>query len=163
MGKLFNGDQVFGRHRPAHHQVYNSDTLGGCDCFRIQFACMVIVAALILTLQRVYGFLRWLSSRLFKKFSSTQISATYSACCSSVLVGAYKKWSKQIKPKGCSHLHTAFTDFKQAYDTIDRPHLWDHLNNIIDMDAHSPCQCYQTNVRWRRVCFDWWCQNYQYR
>ena len=38
--------------------------------------------------------------------------------------------AKQIKPKGCSHLHTAFIDFKQAYDTIDRPHLWDHLNNI---------------------------------
>ena len=36
--------------------------------------------------------------------------------------------AKQIKPKGCSHLHTAFIDFKQAYDTIDRPHLWDHLN-----------------------------------
>jgi hypothetical protein len=30
----------------------------------------------------------------------------------------------------CSHLHTAFIDFKQAYDTIDRPHLWNHLNNI---------------------------------
>ena len=39
--------------------------------------------------------------------------------------------AKQIKPKGCSHLHTAFIDFKQAYnDTIDRPHLWDQLNNI---------------------------------
>ena len=23
--------------------------------------------------------------------------------------------AKQIKPKGCSHLHTAFIDFKQAY------------------------------------------------
>ena len=34
--------------------------------------------------------------------------------------------AKQIKPKGCSHRHTAFIDFKQAYDTIDRPHLWDH-------------------------------------
>jgi len=34
--------------------------------------------------------------------------------------------AKQIKPKGCSHLHTAFIDYKQAYDTIDRPHLWDH-------------------------------------
>ena len=31
--------------------------------------------------------------------------------------------AKQIKPKGCSHLHTAFTDFKQAYDTIDRPYF----------------------------------------
>ena len=38
--------------------------------------------------------------------------------------------AKQMKPKGFSHLHTAFIDFKQAYDTIDRPHLWDHLNNI---------------------------------
>jgi hypothetical protein len=38
--------------------------------------------------------------------------------------------AKQIKPKGCSHLHTAFIDFKQAYDAIDRPHLWNHLNNI---------------------------------
>jgi hypothetical protein len=38
--------------------------------------------------------------------------------------------AKQIKPKGCSHLQTAFTDIKQAYDTIDRPHLWDKLNNI---------------------------------
>ena len=38
--------------------------------------------------------------------------------------------AKQIKPKDCSHLHTALIDFKQAYDTIDRPHLWDHLNNI---------------------------------
>ena len=38
--------------------------------------------------------------------------------------------AKQIKPKGCSHLHTAFIDFKQACDSIDRPHLWDHLNNI---------------------------------
>ena len=37
---------------------------------------------------------------------------------------------KQIKPKGCSHLHTAFFDSKQAYDTIDRPHLGDLLNNI---------------------------------
>jgi hypothetical protein len=36
--------------------------------------------------------------------------------------------AKQIKLKGCSHFHTAFIDFKQAYDTIDRPHLWDHLN-----------------------------------
>ena len=36
--------------------------------------------------------------------------------------------AKQIKPKGCSHLHTALINFKQAYDTIDRPHLWDHLN-----------------------------------
>ena len=35
--------------------------------------------------------------------------------------------AKQIKPKGCSPLHTAFIDFKQAYD---RPHLWNHLNNI---------------------------------
>jgi hypothetical protein len=43
--------------------------------------------------------------------------------------------AKQIKPKGCSHLHTAFIDFKQAYDTIDRPHLWDHLN-IIRMPTH---------------------------
>ena len=35
--------------------------------------------------------------------------------------------AKQIKPKGCSHLHTAFfNDSKQAYDTIIRPHLWDH-------------------------------------
>ena len=34
--------------------------------------------------------------------------------------------AKQIKPKGCSHLHTAFIDFKQAYGTIDRPH---HPNN----------------------------------
>ena len=38
--------------------------------------------------------------------------------------------AKQIQPKGCFHLHTAFIDFKQAYDTIDRPHLWAHLNNI---------------------------------
>jgi len=38
--------------------------------------------------------------------------------------------AKQIKPMGCSHLHTASIGFKQAYDTIDRPHLWDHLNNI---------------------------------
>jgi len=38
--------------------------------------------------------------------------------------------AKQIKPKGCSHLHMVFIDFKQVYDTIDRPHLWDHLNNI---------------------------------
>jgi hypothetical protein len=38
--------------------------------------------------------------------------------------------AKQNKPKGCSHLHAAFIDFKQAYDTIDRPHLWDHYNNI---------------------------------
>ena len=38
--------------------------------------------------------------------------------------------AKQIKPKGCSHLHTASIDLKQAYDTIDRPHLWDHLHNI---------------------------------
>jgi len=38
----------------------------------------------------------------------------------------------QQEPKMCllSYLHTAFTDFKQAYDIIDRPHLWDHLNNI---------------------------------
>jgi len=34
------------------------------------------------------------------------------------------------KLKGLSHLHTAFIDYKQAYDTIDRPHLWNHLNNI---------------------------------
>ena len=26
--------------------------------------------------------------------------------------------AKQIKPKGCSHLHTAFIDLKQACDTI---------------------------------------------
>jgi len=38
--------------------------------------------------------------------------------------------AKQIETKGCSHLHTAFIDFKQAYNTIDRPHLWDRLNNI---------------------------------
>ena len=38
--------------------------------------------------------------------------------------------AKQIKLKGCSHLHTAFIDFKQAYVTIDRPQLWDHLKNI---------------------------------
>jgi len=38
--------------------------------------------------------------------------------------------AKQIKPKGCFHLHTASIDFKQAYDTIDRSHLWDHLNSI---------------------------------
>ena len=34
--------------------------------------------------------------------------------------------AKQIKPKGCSHLHTAFIDFKQAYDT-----LTDHTFGII--------------------------------
>ena len=56
--------------------------------------------------------------------------------------------AKQIKPKGCSHLHTAFIDFSQAYDTIDRPHLWDHLNNIRYQNAHSPYQCHQTIVRW---------------
>ena len=32
--------------------------------------------------------------------------------------------AKQIKPKDCSHLHTAFIDIRQTYDTIDRPHLW---------------------------------------
>jgi len=38
--------------------------------------------------------------------------------------------AKQIKPKGCSHLQQAFSHFKQAYDTNDRPHLWDHSYNI---------------------------------
>ena len=31
--------------------------------------------------------------------------------------------AKQVEPKDCSHLRTAFIDFKQAYVTIDRPHL----------------------------------------
>ena len=38
--------------------------------------------------------------------------------------------AEQIKPKGCSHLQTAFIDSKQVYEAIDRPNLWDHLNNI---------------------------------
>jgi hypothetical protein len=30
--------------------------------------------------------------------------------------------------RGSSHLYTAFIDFKQAYDSIPRDKLWDHLN-----------------------------------
>jgi len=30
---------------------------------------------------------------------------------------------------GCSHLHTAFIEFQQVYDNIDRTHHLDHLNN----------------------------------
>jgi len=42
---------------------------------------------------------------------------------------------------------TAFIDLKKAYDSIDRHHLWDHLNNI-----RMP----QKIVRWRRICLNWW-------
>jgi hypothetical protein len=34
--------------------------------------------------------------------------------------------AKQIKPKGCSQLHTASIDFKQVYDAMGRPHFWNH-------------------------------------
>jgi len=70
--------------------------------------------------------------------------------------------AKQMKPKGFSHLHTAFIDFKQAYDTIDRPHLWDHLN-YIRMPTHLVNVIKQMYDGDEYVLIDGACQNYQYR
>jgi len=38
--------------------------------------------------------------------------------------------SRTIKPSNSSRLHTAFIDFKQAYDTIPRQALWSHFRRI---------------------------------
>jgi hypothetical protein len=38
-----------------------------------------------------------------------------------------KHAAQKVKPKGSSRLHVAFNDFKQAYDTIPRLKLWEHL------------------------------------
>jgi hypothetical protein len=36
----------------------------------------------------------------------------------------------RIKPFGHPYMHTAFVDFSQAYDTVPRPRLWEHLQSI---------------------------------
>lgn len=38
--------------------------------------------------------------------------------------------AQRLKPHKSPHMHTAFVDFSQAYDTVPRPQLWDHLNRI---------------------------------
>eukprot|EP00983_Pelagomonas_calceolata_P059492 1145939-Pelagomonas_calceolata.AAC.2 len=37
---------------------------------------------------------------------------------------------RAVRPNNSSRLHTAFIDFKQAYDTIPREALWQHLRRI---------------------------------
>jgi len=37
------------------------------------------------------------------------------------------KDAAQKRQRGSSRLYTAFIDFKQAYDSIPRSKLWDHL------------------------------------
>lgn len=38
--------------------------------------------------------------------------------------------AQRIKPLGRPHMHTAFVDFSQAYDTVPRSRLWDHLKRL---------------------------------
>ena len=35
--------------------------------------------------------------------------------------------ARTLKPGGSGRMHTASIDFKQAYDTISRQELWQHL------------------------------------
>lgn len=38
--------------------------------------------------------------------------------------------AQRIKPYRHPYMHTAFVDFSQAYDTVPRPKLWEHLQKI---------------------------------
>ena len=38
--------------------------------------------------------------------------------------------AQRVKPHGHPHVNTAFVDFSQAYDTVPRPWLWEHLKKI---------------------------------
>ncbi len=38
--------------------------------------------------------------------------------------------TRAVKPNNCSRLHTAFIDFKQAYDTDPRQALWSYFRRI---------------------------------
>eukprot|EP00983_Pelagomonas_calceolata_P002197 74349-Pelagomonas_calceolata.AAC.1 len=43
--------------------------------------------------------------------------------------------AKKLKPQQSPRLHAAFIDFSQAYDTVPRLQLWDHLQCIA---MHAP-------------------------
>eukprot|EP00983_Pelagomonas_calceolata_P075159 1152872-Pelagomonas_calceolata.AAC.15 len=41
-----------------------------------------------------------------------------------------KHSAKKLKPQQSPRLHAAFSDFSQAYNTVPRLQLWDHLQRI---------------------------------
>ena len=45
--------------------------------------------------------------------------------------------ARKLKPSVFGQMHTVFVDFKQAYDTVPRQGLWQHLQRI-RMPAFSP-------------------------